>query len=584
MDETNKGRMRNVFKLSRYISEYWGNMALYVLLGTVYRLLPIGSSLVLSHMIGSFLAYGSVDLRIYGALLFGLILFRALGRYADTIVSHDITYRILATLRMKLYRKIEEVSPAFLQGKRSGNLAAVVMDDVNILEWFYAHTLGTVFMAILITVGSLAFLGWLHPLLPLCILPYIGMLVAIHASTRKKSDQYGMNVRRLLGSLSAELVDGVQGVKDILALNWQDQYRSKVADARSKYEQARTVDGKYRGFQNSLCKGVIALAVITVLIVAAFLSQTGQLESVWYLAAVAVSGAVFTPISELLAMTAQFGLIFAAAGRVFDILNTEPVVCDNGKMKLENEAVDGICFDNVHFTYPGEMEETLKGITFKVGKGETVALAGASGAGKSTIFSLLERFYEFDQGDIRIGGISIREYSLDSLRRHISFVPQDIYLFNVSLLENLRLARPEATDEEVRNAARLAQADDFIVDLPDGYRTVAGERGTRFSGGQKQRLAIARALLKDAGILLLDEASSSLDAENEGKLNEALFTVKEKRTTLIIAHRLSTLRTADKIVFIHKGRVQAVGTFDDLMTSCPLFKTSTASGETRDEV
>lgn len=584
MAETNQGRMRNVFKLSRYISEYWGHMALYVVIGTAYRLLPIGSSLVLSHMIGSFLSHGSVDLRIYSALLFALIVFRALGRYADTIVSHDITYRILATLRMKLYRKIEEVSPAFLQGKRSGNIAAVVMDDVNMLEWFYAHTLGTVLMAILITVGSLAFLGWLHPLLSLCILPYIGILVVIHAATRKKSDQYGTNVRRLLGTLSAELVDGVQGVKDILAMNWQEQYRSKVADTRNKYEQARTVDGKHRGFQNALCKGVIALAVITVLIAAAFLSQTGQLESVWYLAAVAVSGAVFTPISELLAMTAQFGLIFAAAGRVFDILNTEPVVRDSGKAELKKEAVDGMYFDNVHFTYPGETEETLKGITFEVGNGETVALAGASGAGKSTIFSLLERFYEFDQGDIRIGGISVREYSLDSLRRQISLVPQDIYLFNVSLLENLRLARPEATDEEVRNAARLAQADDFIGDLPDGYLTVAGERGTRFSGGQKQRLAIARALLKEAGILLLDEASSSLDAENEGKLNEALSTVKEKRTTLVIAHRLSTLRIADKIVFIHKGRVQAVGTFDELMANCPLFKTSVASGETRAEV
>ncbi len=583
MPETNASscsRLSNVLKLSRYIREYWGYMAAYIAIGTIYRLLPIATSLALSYMTGHLLdASLEINFMAGFAVLLGLVMLRALGRYADTLISHDITYRILATLRIKLYKKIEEISPAFLQGKRSGNLAAVVMEDVNVLEWFYAHTLGTVIMAVLILLTAFVFLWILHPILTLCVMPFIALLICVHAVTRRKADTLGIEVRNKLGTLSAELVDGVQGTKDILALNWQDIYRKKIAHARNDYEEARIRDGRHRGIQTSLCKGIIALSSITVLCVAALLLRDGQIAPTWYLAAVAVSGAIFVPVNEVLTMSAQFGVIFAAAGRVFNILNAPVPVQDHGTHILRREQAQNIQFKDVSFTYPGEREPALQHVSFNVRSGETVALAGASGAGKSTIVNLLERFYDFDDGDILVGGLSIREYTMESLRAQIAIVPQDVYLFNVSLLENLRLAKPQATDAEVRCAAKMALADDFIQDLPDGYETVAGERGLRFSGGQRQRIAIARALLENAGILILDEASSSLDTENETLLNQALAAAKHQRTTLVIAHRISTLRSADRIIFLHEGQILGDGTFDALMENCIQFREVVGSQE-----
>jgi len=222
-------------------------------------------------------------------------------------------------------------------------------------------------------------------------------------------------------------------------------------------------------------------------------------------------------------------------------------------------------FNNVCFRYREDLPDVLSGVSFTVGEGETMALVGHSGVGKTTCINLLQRFWDVGKGQITIGGIDLREMPLDYLRSLITIVPQDIYLFNASILENVRLGRPDATREEVEEAARAAHIHEFITALPEGYDTVAGERGLKMSGGQKQRVAIARALLKNSPVLIMDEALSNLDTENERLLQESINNLRHGRTTLIVAHRLSTFRDADKLVVLNKGRVMETGTHTELL-------------------
>lgn len=256
----------------------------------------------------------------------------------------------------------------------------------------------------------------------------------------------------------------------------------------------------------------------------------------------------------------------------------EPKVHDTGKRRLAcAEGPMAVSFEDVRFAYPaakGEAENqpVLQGLRFAFQTGETVALVGASGSGKSTAARLLQRFWDVDGGSIRINGTDVRELTLESLRALVTVVPQDVYLFNVSVRENLRLARLEATDAEVRGAAQHAQAEAFIDRLPEGYDTLIGERGLRLSGGEKQRLSIAQAFLKNAPVLVLDEASANLDAENERLINQAVQHLKKGRATLVIAHRISTIRSADRIIAVKDGQVLAEGTYAQLMETCPYFR------------
>jgi ATP-binding cassette subfamily C protein CydC len=263
-------------------------------------------------------------------------------------------------------------------------------------------------------------------------------------------------------------------------------------------------------------------------------------------------------------MGRNFGIILAAADRVFRVLESKPVVEDRGR-----ESIQGlrpvIDFQRVSFRYGENLPLILNDVSFQVREGETVALVGDSGVGKTTCINLLQRFWDVQEGRIAIDSADIRDLPLEQLRTLITTVPQEIYLFNMSLWDNIRLGKPDASDAEVEEAARAALIHDFILGLPDGYDTSAGERGLQLSGGQKQRIAIARAILKDAPILILDEAMSSLDTENERLVQASLNNLRRGRTTLIVAHRLSTFRNADSLVVLKDGQVEEIGSHEELV-------------------
>lgn len=276
-------------------------------------------------------------------------------------------------------------------------------------------------------------------------------------------------------------------------------------------------------------------------------------------------------------MSTNYGLIFGAAQRVLELFAMQPMVRDSGKVAFAEQEQVEVRFEAVCFTYPSSEEEepnppVLNGLDFSFRTGETVALVGASGGGKTTAARLLQRFWDVDSGRITINGRDIRDLTLDSLRRTVTVVPQDVYLFNISVEDNLRLSRLDASEDELQQALRQARADAFVSRLPDGHRTLLGERGLRLSGGEKQRLSIAQAFLKNAPVLVLDEASANLDAENERLINEAVTHLKRGRATLVIAHRISTIRSADRIVMVKDGCVLAQGAYETLLRDCPDFR------------
>ena len=282
-------------------------------------------------------------------------------------------------------------------------------------------------------------------------------------------------------------------------------------------------------------------------------------------------------------MSTNYGLIFSAAKRLFDLFQSKNVVTDNGENDVESvlecnsKGNNGIrvSFQDVHFSYPENHEkqtsQVLNGLDFDFSTGETVALVGASGSGKTTVAKLLQRFWDVDSGSIKINDVDIRSIRIESLRKLVTIVPQEVYLFNMSIKSNLLLANPEADTSRLHKATADAQAATFIESLPDGYETHVGERGLKLSGGEKQRLSIAQAFLKDSPILILDEISANLDSENEKRINDAVERIKAGRATLVIAHRVSTIKKVDRIVVIRDGRVVGNGSYQFLLETCPYF-------------
>jgi len=602
-----KSRLFYLFALTKYIKGFHLYLCISIVCNAVFKLIPIALTLLTSYMISAIILGNTEKITLLFVFICVFIVLQAVFAYLDILVGHDMAYRILTKLRIIAYNKIDELAPAGLENERSGDLISIVLDDVEILEWFYAHTIAQIFVALFIPLATLIFMGSLSPYLPLTLLPFLIALLLFPKFKKREADTQGFDYMKAAGDLNAESVDCIQGLKDIISFRYQKHYFQKMSRSIEKFNTAVFEDSKRRISQSQLLSFLVLTASFAVTITAALLVKQGRLSPLWFLPVLTLSSAFLTPIADTLTMSTQYGLIFAAAKRLFNLLLTEPEVHDTGVKTAEDviaagktaeEVIAGgtankaentneagkstgaemrITFKDVAFTYPQHDAEkqnpkVLNGLSFTVKTGETVALAGRSGSGKTTTARLLQRLREPDAGAITINGIDIRELRLKALRDIITVIPQDVYLFNTTVEENLRLAKREASFEEIQAAATQAQAAQFIEQLPDGYGTVIGERALKLSGGEKARLAIAQAFLKNAPVLVLDEASANLDSENEGKINEAVNTLKEGRAVLIIAHRLSTIKAADRIIVLKDGRVEAEGTFEALTQSSDYFR------------
>jgi ABC-type multidrug transport system fused ATPase/permease subunit len=498
-------------------------------------------------------------------LMGGLVLLRGTMAWAESWLAHDLAYRILAGLRNKMYWALERLSPGYLLDQRSGNMAAAAMSDIEITEWFYAHTAGTFVVTVVVASSALVALVSIHWALMLVMLPFIILVIITPIWLRQRAEQQGRELRSRVGELNSEVVESVQGLREIVAFGQGQAQLEKLERQTGALLNIQLAHGKRAGLESAATNVLIALGMLSVLATAAWLTTQGALSPSLFPMSVILAAYTFGPITAVTGVARNFGIISAAAERAFDLIHKPGLVTDRVSQPPAGPVEAHLRFEQVSFRYGPDLPDALRTVSFEVTPGETVALVGHSGAGKSTCASLILRFWDVTEGAVTIGGYDLRDFPQSALRDLIALVPQDVYLFNTTLRENIRLGKPEASDEEVEQAARDALAHDFIVALPQGYETSAGERGLQLSGGQRQRIAIARALLKNSPLLVMDEAVSNLDTENERALQVAMARLRTGRTTLIIAHRLSTIRSADRIVCLDQGQVAEIGSHAELI-------------------
>jgi ATP-binding cassette, subfamily C, bacterial CydC len=526
---------------------------------------------VLAGGAGGWLAGAAAAGRTAGHLTTGSVVLilavvaATLGSWANIQYAHAFAFRHQATTRLRLFDGLERSAPKHIQGRRSGDLAATVMGDVETLETFFAHLAPPSAAQAVVTVVSLAALAAIHPLFALVALFGIAAVLGLPLWLGHRSAAGGRRLRAELGALEADVVDGVGGLRELVLFGRVADFRQRLTDRTDRYRAEQLALGRILGFQTAATDLALAATRVAALLTAAVLVGHHRLGIAWAVAAIGLTFTVTAVVTEVGGPAGLLAPLRAAARRVADVIAQPAQITDTAVSTPTPPSPPALRFDRVTFGYtPGR--PVLRDVTFDVPAGRTVAVVGRSGAGKSTCANLLLRFWDPDTGVIGLGGTDLRDYPTARLRELITVVPQEIYLFTGTIADNLRLGRPDATHTELVTAATAANAHEFILDLPDGYDTQVGERGAFLSGGQRQRLAIARALVTGAPVLIMDEAAANLDSENEQAIQAALHTARRGHTTVVIAHRLSTIRSADLIVVLDNGTVAQTGTHDELRT------------------
>jgi len=551
------------------VAPYRGRLAATFLLGLarVVSLIGVG---VVSALIVRALAHGAP----FGWLLVTLGVVAPLAgllHWLESWLAHDMAFRLLTHMRLDIFRKLDALVPAYLTRRRSGDLVGVATHDVELIEYFFAHTIAPAFVAILVPAGVLATLfafGW--PL-TLAVLPFLAYTALSPVLARARIDRLGSRAREASGEMNAHAVDTVQGLTEIVAFQ-RERSRGVAFAARARaYMEARLPfleDLTRQTVFQEMATGLGGLAVVTV---GATLVVGGRLEAGVLPLLTLLAMSAFVPVWEIAQVGRQLADTLGATRRVYAV-HAEPIpVTDGPGVMTTLPTPPTLEMARVRFVYPGRARPALDDVSIAVPAGRTTALVGPSGAGKTTIAGLFLRFWDPAAGAVKIGGRDLRDYRLDEVRRQIALVAQDTYLFNDTLRNNILIARPTASEPEVAAAVTKASLDDFVRALPDGLETRVGERGAQLSGGQRQRVAIARAFLKNAPVLILDEATSHLDAVNEQAVRDALALLARDRTTLVIAHRLSTVRDADQIIVLDAGRVVETGDHETLLAEGGLY-------------
>jgi len=553
------------FRLLTYVKPYWRQFAValvaMVLLAATEPAIP---ALLKPMLDGTFVDKDPDVIRWTPVVLIGLFLIRGSMNFLSSIAFEWVAGKVVLDLRRQMFERIMTLPTAYFDANSTGNLIARVTFNVNQVTQASTKVLTVLVKDSIIILGLLGYmlyLNWLLTLIMFVLLPIIGLIVRLLA---KRLRWISRSLQEAMGDMTHVLEEGVRGHKVIKVFAGKD-YEERRFDRLANWVRRYNMKTKVAGMAHAPAVELAAALMIAALIyVGTHETVAGELTVGGFVSLMAAVGLIFSPIKRLTSINQPLQKGLAAAESVFELIDQQ-AEADAGKRRL-NDVQGRLTFHNVRFRYPSAERDALAEVSFEAAPGETIALVGRSGGGKTTIAALIPRFYTPGSGSILLDGVDIEDLALDSLRANLSYVGQESVLFDDTVAANIAYgAGREVTQEAVEAAARDAHALEFIQRLPDGFESRIGEDGVRLSGGQRQRLAIARALIKDAPVLLLDEATSALDTESERMVQAALGRLTAGRTTLVIAHRLSTVKHADRILVIKEGRVVEQGSHDELI-------------------
>jgi ABC-type multidrug transport system fused ATPase/permease subunit len=560
--------LRNAFKLYRYIRPF----AFSFILGMFFLFGGSLASLAFPKLLGDLVSAGnegtlSESLNQIGLLLVLILVVQAVFSYFRTILFVNVTEKSLANLRQDTYNHLIRLPLKFFEQKRVGELNSRISADISLLQDTLTSTLADFLRQMIIIVGGIGYLLYMSPgltLFMLSILPAVVLMVFFFGRFIRK---YSRDMQKEVAKSNTIVEETLQGIRSVKAFTNEYLEMERYKERTLEIAQLGIKGGKYRGaFFSFMILGLFGALVAVIWRGSALLAE-GEMDAGELFSFVLYSGFIGGNIGGMAGVITRIQRFIGATEDLFEIFETdEEPIQELDSIKKEDELTGQIRFRNVSFAYPSRSDvQVISDLDFEIEENQLVALVGPSGAGKSTLTSLLLRLHDPVRGEIWFNGRRGSDIRVSVLRRQIALVPQDIFLFGGTIRENIAYGRPGASEEEIRAAAQKANALEFIDRFPKGLETVVGERGTQLSGGQRQRVAIARAVLKDPKILILDEATSSLDSESEALVQDALEKLMKGRTSIVIAHRLATVRKADRILVLDQGRLVEEGTHTDLM-------------------
>lgn len=489
---------------------------------------------------------------VMAAVLIILAVLRGVLHYGEQYCNHFIAFKLLAIIRHKVFAALRKLCPAKLEGKDKGNLISIITSDIELLEVFYAHTISPIAIAIVTSMIMVFFIGSRYA--PAGILALLGYLVVgavIPVWNGKKGADEGMQFRSAFGDLNSFILDSLRGLDETIQYNKGGERMSQIDERSRNLGQMQKELNRHEAAQGSLTNMVILLFSFWMLFFMLWKYMCGVVGFDSLLITVIAMMGSFGPVTALSSLSNNLNQTLASGERVLSLLEEQPQVEEvEGK---ETITFDGAAAEHVDFSY--EEEQILRDYSLDLPKGKVVGIHGASGSGKSTLLKLLMRFWDADKGEINISGKNIKEINIGNLRNMESYVTQETYLFHDSIANNIAVGKPGATREEIMEAAKKASIHEFIMTLPRGYDTEVGELGDTLSGGEKQRIGIARAFLHDAPLLLLDEPTSNLDSLNEGIILKSLSECRKDKTVVLVSHRKSTMNVADVVCEMANGRI-----------------------------
>lgn len=492
--------------------------------------------------------------------------------YWNTVFSALISASIYKNIVDDIYIKIQKLDMEYFSSAKVGELMTKVVTDPNNINSVIKETFNMIpeIFKVVICFGLALSIDWKLTLGILIVAP---VLITVVKKYSKKLKRSGKKRQEAMGVINSKLQESLSGIRVIKAFAMEQEEIRDFRIKNTKLKRIAIQTAKYNARSSAVSEALNYIMIAGLLLAGGYRVLRGHdFTPGDFVTIMGAISSMYTPIRRAITRFNEISVDIPSVGRVFEILEEEPKIIDNENKILFQYFSDNITFENVDFKYKDSEERILKNINLTVKKGETVAFVGNSGGGKSTLVNLIPRFFDVSSGAIKIDGVDIKDYDVKSLRKNIGIVPQETFLFSGTILQNIKYGKRDATFDEIKEAAKKANAHDFIENLEEGYNTEIGERGVKLSGGQKQRIAIARAILENPQILILDEATSALDNESEKLVQDALEKLMGNKTTFVIAHRLTTIENSDKIVVLQQGEIKEIGTHTELLEKNGLYR------------